>query len=101
MKTGISLWAVGHATSLFLAITFALCVGFDLLFPEHAMFKAWQDLLPGFEWLSMKSFLLGLIESWAYGWYFALIWVPIYNVVAGRTDRTGMTKTTFGGQHHA
>ena len=101
MKTGISLWAVGHASSLFLAITFALCVGFDLLFPEHAMFRAWQDLLPGFEWLSMKSFLLGLIESWAYGWYFALIWVPIYNVVAGRTDKTVATRTTWDGQHQA
>jgi len=84
MKSGISLWAVGHATSLFLAITFALCVGFDLAFPEHAMFRAWQDLLPGFEWLSIKSFLLGLIEAWAYGWYFALIWVPVYNFFALR-----------------
>lgn len=97
MKTGISLWAVGHASSLFLAITFALCVGFDLLFPEHAMFRAWQDLLPGFEWLSMKSFILGLIESYAYGWYFALIWVPIYNVVAGRAGRTDVSKATFSG----
>ena len=84
MKTGISLLAVGHATSLFLAITFALCVGFDLAFPEHAMFRAWQDLLPGFEWLSIKSFLLGLVEAWAYGWYFALIWVPVYNFFALR-----------------
>ena len=87
MKTGISLSAVGHASSLFLAITFALCVGFDLLFPEHAMYKAWQNLLPGFEWISVKSFFLGLVEAWAYGWYFALIWVPIYNVVAGRTSK--------------
>jgi len=101
MKTRISLWAVGHASSLFLVITFTLCVGFDLLFPEHAMFKAWQDLLPGFEWLSMKSFLLGLIEAWAYGWYFALIWVPIYNVVAGSTSKSDKLKTTFGGRHHA
>ena len=31
MKHGISLLAVGHASSLFLAITFSLCVAFDLL----------------------------------------------------------------------
>lgn len=80
----LSLAAVGHASSLTLAITFALCVGFDLAFPEHAMYKSWQALLPGFEWLTWKSFLLGLIESYGYGWYFALIWVPIYNVIAGR-----------------
>lgn len=85
MKPGISLVAVGHASSLFLAITFALCVAFDLLFPEHAMYQTWQALLPGFEWLSWPSFFLGLIESYGYGWYFALVWVPIYNVFAVRS----------------
>ena len=81
MKTGVSLFAVGHATSLFLAISFALCVVFDLLFPDYAMYSSWQALVPGFVWLSWKSFLIGFIETWAYGWYFALIWVPIYNFV--------------------
>ena len=84
MKQGISLAGVGHATSLTLAISFTLCVAFDLFFPEHAMYGAWQKLLPGFEWLSWKSFLLGLIESYGYGWFFALIWVPIYNFAAFR-----------------
>jgi len=91
MKKGVSLIAVGHASSLFLAITFALCVGFDLLFPQHAMYGAWQDLLPGFEWISVRSFVIGLVEAWGYGWYFTLIWVPLYNVFAARAakNRTG------------
>ena len=84
MKQGFSLAATGHATSLFLAITFALCVAFDLLFPAHAMFRVWQQLLPGFEFISWRSFLLGLIESYIYGWYVALVWVPLYNVFALR-----------------
>ena len=87
MNQRISLVAVGHATSLFLATTFTLCVGFDLIFPEHAMFQAWQKLLPGFVWLSWKSFFLGVIESYAYGWYFALIWVPLYNVCTAKCDK--------------
>ena len=87
MKHSVSLKAVGHASSLFLAISFILCVGFDLLFPAHAMFETWQKLLPGFQWISWKSFILGLIESYAYGWYFTLIWVPIYNVSAQRGQR--------------
>ena len=87
MNQRISLIAVGHASSLFLAITFTLCVGFDLLFPEHAMFQAWQKLLPGFVWISWKSFFLGLVESYAYGWYFALIWVPLYNVCTVKCDK--------------
>ncbi|HSR52674.1 MAG TPA: DUF5676 family membrane protein [Acidobacteriota bacterium] len=84
MRQGLSFSAVGHATSLLLAISFVLCVAFDLLFPSHAMYRAWQDLLPGFEWISWGSFLLGLIESYAYGWYIALIWVPLYNVFNAR-----------------
>ncbi len=87
MSRGISLKAVGHASSLFLAISFVLCVGFDLLFPVHAMFQVWQKLLPGFQWISWKSFVLGVIESYGYGWYFTLIWVPIYNVFAARSNR--------------
>ena len=84
MTRGISLYAFGHATSLFLAITFSVCVGFDLLFPSHAMYEAWQKLLPGFSWISGPSFCLGLIESYGYGWFLALIWVPLYNVFAAR-----------------
>ena len=89
MKHSISFSAVGHASSLFLAITFAVCVAFDLLFPSHAMYQAWQKLLPGFEWISWKSFLLGLIESYGYGWYVTLIWVPLYNVFAAKASRRG------------
>ena len=84
MKQGLSLTAFGHATSIFLASAFALCVGFDLLFPSHAMFRAWQDLLPGFVFIDARSFLLGAVESYAYGWFIALVWVPLYNVFALR-----------------
>lgn len=84
MREGASLAAVGHATSLFLMITFVLCVGFDFAFPEHAMYRTWRALLPGFEWLSWRSFFLGVIESYGYGWYVALVWVPLYNVFAVR-----------------
>lgn len=81
---GISLLGVGHASSLTLVVTFAICIAFDLVFPEHAMYESWQKLLPGFEWLSWKSFFIGLVEAYGYGWYFALIWVPIYNVTVLR-----------------
>ncbi len=85
MRYTLSMAAVGNASSIFLALSFTLCVGFDLLFPQHAMFGAWQDLLPGFEWLSWKSFFIGLVETYLYGWYFALVWVPLYNVSIRRS----------------
>ncbi len=88
MKQGLSLVAVGHASSVLLAITFTLCVAFDLMFPDMAMYQAWLKLLPGFEWLTWRSFLVGLVESYSYGWYFTLIWVPVYNFVAARQTRS-------------
>ena len=87
MNRGISLKAFGHATSLLFAMTFVICVGFDLLFPAHRMYQSWQALLPGFSWISWSSFFIGVVESYGYGWYLALIWVPLYNVFAGRDER--------------
>ncbi len=80
-------FALGMSLGLFLAITFTLCIGFDLLFPDHAMYESWLRLLPGFTWLNWPSFFLGLIESFAYGWYVALIFGPLYNFFAARTWR--------------
>ena len=85
MTHKISLSAFGNATSLFLAISFSLCVLFDLGFPQHAMYEVWLKLLPGFEWISWKSFFVGLVESYAYGWFVALIWVPLYNFFGSKS----------------
>ena len=88
MKSTLSLAAVGHATSLFFAISFVLCVVVGLIVPAHNMAALLQELLSGFQWISWKSFFLGLMESYGYGWYATLIWVPIYNVMARRQKRT-------------
>jgi hypothetical protein len=76
--------ALGASLGSFLAITYVLCVLFDLWFPALAMNPVWAPLLPGFTWLSWPSFLLGLVESFAYGWYVALIFAPLYNFFAAR-----------------
>ena len=80
----ISIFGFGLSLSLFFAITFALCVGFDLLFPQYAMHEAWHGLLPGFVWISGCAFFLGLVETFIYGWYVALIFGPLYNMFAVR-----------------
>ena len=79
--------ALGMSLGLFLAVTFILCVGFDLLFPDQAMYKSWLRLLPGFTWLSWSSFFLGLVESFGYGWYIALVFGPLYNFFVTRLNR--------------
>ena len=69
---------VGHATSLFLAVSYLLCVGFCLLLPGYQMHSAWAPMLPGFEWLTPIGFVFGLVGSYLYGWFIAIIWVPLY-----------------------
>ena len=78
----IPVFALGLSLGLFLTITFVLCVIFDLLFPGQAMYQTWLRFLPGFTWLTWPSFLLGLCESFAYGWYVALIFGPLFNLFA-------------------
>lgn len=76
--------ALGMGLGTFLVITYLLCIGFDLLFPSLAMSPAWAPLLPGFTWLTWPGFLIGLVDVFAYGWYVALVFAPLYNYFAGR-----------------
>ncbi len=80
----IPVFALGLSLGLFLATTYLLCVLFDLWFPGQAMNPVWAPLLPGFTWLTWPSFFLGLIEAFAYGWYVALVFGPLYNFFAAR-----------------
>ena len=69
---------VGHATSFFLVVSYVLCIGFGLIFPSYQMHEAWAPLLPGFKWLTPSGFIFGLLGSYAYGWFIAVLWVPLY-----------------------
>jgi 2TM family of unknown function (DUF5676) len=81
----IPIFALGMGLSLFFVVSYVLCVLGYLLIPglpvEH---WALSIFLPGFTLLSFPSFLLGLFESFAWGWYIALVFAPIYNYFAGR-----------------
>ena len=83
---GPRLMPVGHSLSLLLLISYLLCVAFGLLAPgELRMYEAWAPLLPGFDWLTWSGFLFGLVESYLYGWYIALVFVPLYRWFSGRS----------------
>lgn len=76
----ISVIAFGMSLSLFLVISYTLCVLGYLLFPSLPINHAALSIfLPGFELLSWSTFCLGLVESFAWGWYIALIFAPLYN----------------------
>ncbi len=78
-KRKVRIVPIAMALGGFIAISFVLCVLFDLWFPQFAMYPAWALLLPGFTWISWGSFFIGLAESFAYGWYIALLVIPLYN----------------------
>ena len=80
----IPLTAFGMSLGLFLAITYVLCVVYGLLVSDQGMHQVLASLLPGFTWLTWPSFFLGLIESFLYGWYAAVVFVPLYNWFVAR-----------------
>lgn len=70
---------LGLTLSTFLLITFVICVAFGMLAPQQFhMHEAWAPLLPGFEWLTPTGFLLGAIGAFAYGWFIAIVFVPLH-----------------------
>ncbi len=85
-------------SGLILAISYTLCVAFGLAAPESLrMYKAWEPLLPGFEWLTIGGFLLGLVESFLYGLYIAALYVPLYNPLSRRFGRLDARPKDSGG----
>jgi hypothetical protein len=74
-------WSMG----LFTTVSFILCVIWGLVTPESLhMHQFLEIVLPAFKWLSVGGFFLGLIESFLWGAYVGLVFVPIYNVLYRR-----------------
>jgi len=80
-----SILSWGWTLSIFLLISFLICVAFGLLVPgQFHMHEAWAPLLPGFVWLTLPGFLAGALGSFLYGWYIAVLGVPLYRYFRGR-----------------
>jgi hypothetical protein len=75
-------WSLG----IFMAITFILCVLYGLVAPQrlHGMSDFLEAVLPAFKWLTFSGFLLGILESFLYGAYIGIVFVPIYNFLSKR-----------------
>ena len=71
-------WSLGF----FAAVSFVLCVIYGLIVPQslHAP-QFLEAVLPAFKWLTVWGFCLGLLESFLYGVYAGLVFVPIYNFI--------------------
>lgn len=81
----IPVLALGMGLSVFLSISYVLCVLGYLFLPTLPIaHSALSIFLPGFTLLSLPSFCLGLAESFGWGWYVALVFGPIYNFFIAR-----------------
>jgi hypothetical protein len=67
-------------------VSYILCVLYGLIVPErlHGMKAALEMVLPAFKWLTIGGFVMGLVESFLYGVYIAVVFVPIYNFINKR-----------------
>lgn len=81
----LSVKIVSWSLGIFTAISFVLCVIYGLVVPPSVHMAAFlEGVLPAFKWLTLGGFVLGLIESFLYGVYAGLVFVPIYNALVRR-----------------
>ncbi len=78
-------WSLG----IFIAISFTICVVYGLIVPKslHSISASLEAVLPAFKWLTLGGFFLGLVESFLYGVYIGIVFVPIYNFINKRWGR--------------
>jgi hypothetical protein len=79
----VNLKTVTWALALSASLLYLLCIAYGLFNPAKGhMVEFLTILLPGFEWLTVKGFMIGLIKSFLYGALLGLVYVPIHNVLA-------------------
>ena len=82
----IKVWAV--SLGCWMAATFTICVLGGVIAPGLPIpHRTLELLLPGFTWISLGSFVLGFVETFLYGVYAGLLFVPLHNVFARRWSR--------------
>lgn len=76
----LNIRTVTWSLAVFTTVSYLLCVIYGLLTPESLhMHQFLETVLPAFKWLTVGGFFLGLIESFLWGAYIGLVYVPIYN----------------------
>lgn len=87
---------VSKSLASFGAITFVLCVGYGLLVPA-SVHPAWllEAMLPGFKWLTLVGFLVGLVEVTIYGAGAGALYAVLYNYFARRAGDDVAARATI------
>jgi hypothetical protein len=83
----MKLWTV--TLGCWMAISFTLCVLGGVIAPGLPIpHRTLELLLPGFTWISLGAFALGLVETFLFGVYAGWLLVVIHNFFARRSEAT-------------
>jgi hypothetical protein len=84
----LNIKVVALSLAIFSSVTFIVCVVYGLIVPESLhMSSLLEGVLPGFQWLTIIGVVIGLAESFLYGAYAGVVYVPIYNALQRRLAR--------------
>ncbi len=83
--TRLSLVPLGFSLGGFFAISFIGCILLGLIVPDGGMHRPWLQFFPGFEWLTVRSVVIGLVWTQVYAWWTALVFGSLYNYFVGRS----------------
>ena len=83
----MKLWTV--TLGCWMAISFTFCVLGGVVAPGLPIpHRTLELLLPGFTWISLGAFALGLVETFLFGVYAGWLFVVIHNLFARRSEAT-------------
>lgn len=78
----LNIKVVAWSLAIWTTLSYVLCVVFGLVTPGSVHMVAFlQQVLPGFEPTTWRGFAVGLIESFLYGAYAGIVYVPVYNLL--------------------
>lgn len=66
----------------FLVVAYLACLALALIVPDRGLHTPWLQFYPGFAW-TLPGILIGLIESFVYGFVSGLVFAPIFNFFNG------------------
>jgi hypothetical protein len=83
----LSIVPIGMSLGIFFVVTYLLCILYGFAASAESMHQLISMLIPGFTWISWGSFFLGFVLSFAYGWYVAIVFAPLYNLFVARNQK--------------
>ena len=81
----MNLKLVTLTTACWALVLYVICVLWGLVTPDVLhMHGLLEQLLPGFFWISLPMFILGMVESFLLGAYAGAVFAWIYNKLSAR-----------------